>query len=163
MVKLVNKKAAKTNAIRIVEQHKIPFEILTYEISDDQIDGLSVAEKIGHPVTHVYKTLVAKEKANNFVFIIPVHKELDLKAAAKAAQVKKIEMLPMKELLPTTGYIRGGCSPIGMKKQFPTFIDESAKEIEYMIVSAGKRGMQILLSPKDLQKMTNAQFASVSK
>lgn len=160
---MANKKQAKTNAIRKLEQHKVDFQILTYEIADNQIDGLSVAEKIGHPVTHVYKTLVATGSGNHFVFIVPVHLELDLKAAAKACNVKKIEMLSVKELLPTTGYIRGGCSPIGMKKQFPTFIDESAQNLDYMIVSAGKIGMQILLHPKDLQNITDAQFAPIAK
>lgn len=154
---------AKTNAIRKLDQQKITYEILTYEISDKQIDGQSVAEKIGYPANHVFKTLVAAGGANHFVFVIPVQKELDLKLAAKAAGVKKIEMLPLKELLPTTGYIRGGCSPIGMKKQFPTFIDESAKEIDFIIVSAGKIGMQILLHPKDLQNITNATFATIIK
>lgn len=163
MVKLTNKKTAKTNAMRILEQHKISYDMLSYEINDDQIDGLSVSKKIGHPPDHVFKTLVTKDKEHHYVFVIPVEKELDLKLAAKFAGTKKIEMLPMKELLPTTGYIRGGCSPIGMKKQFPTFIDESAEKLDYMIVSAGKRGLQMLLDPKDLLKATKGQFAAISK
>lgn len=157
------KKLAKTNAIRMLEQQKVPFQIHTYEASG-AIDGVSVAKKIGHPADHVFKTLVTTAGAEKmYVFVIPVEAELDLKAAARAAGEKKVEMLPLKDLLPTTGYVRGGCSPVGMKKQFPTFIDESAEELDYIIVSAGKIGMQIQLSPKDLANVVNAAFAPVAK
>lgn len=157
------KKQAKTNAVRLIEQKKIAHEIFEYTINDGEaVDGLTVAGKIGQPVEHVYKTLVATAgKGNYFVFVIPVDAELNLKAAAKVAGQKKIEMLPVKELLGLTGYIRGGCSPIGMKKLFPTIIEEAATELDYIIVSAGKIGMQIKLAPEDLQKATNGQFASI--
>lgn len=158
------KKQAKTNAVRLIEQKKIAYEIFEYTINDGEaVDGLTVAGKIGQPVEHVYKTLVATAgKGNYFVFVIPVDAELNLKAAAKVAGQKKIEMLPVKELLGLTGYVRGGCSPIGMKKLFPTIIDEAATALDYMIVSAGKIGMQIKLAPRDLQKATNGQFASIA-
>lgn len=160
---LGKKKIEKTNGIRILEQLKIDFHILTYEITNLEVDGITVAKKLGHPVSHVYKTLVTTTPANFYVFVIPVQSELDLKEAAKQIGVKKLELLPMKQLLPTTGYVRGGCSPIGMKKQYATFIDKSAKNIDYIIVSAGKIGMQIQLNPKDLQKITKAQFVQVIK
>ncbi|MFL0580973.1 Cys-tRNA(Pro) deacylase [Solibacillus silvestris] len=157
------KKQAKTNAVRLIEQKKIAYEIFEYTINDGEaVDGLTVAGKIGQPVEHVYKTLVATAgKGNYFVFVIPVDAELNLKAAAKVVGQKKIEMLPVKELLGLTGYIRGGCSPIGMKKLFPTIIEEAAIALDYIIVSAGKIGMQIKLAPEDLQQATNGQFASI--
>ncbi|MBM7664692.1 Cys-tRNA(Pro)/Cys-tRNA(Cys) deacylase [Solibacillus kalamii] len=157
------KKQAKTNAVRLIEQKKIAYEIFEYTINDGEaVDGLTVAGKIGQPVEHVYKTLVATAgKGNYFVFVIPVDAELNLKAAAKVVGQKKIEMLPVKELLGLTGYIRGGCSPIGMKKLFPTIIEEAATALDYIIVSAGKIGMQIKLAPEDLQQATNGQFASI--
>ena len=157
------KKQAKTNAVRLIEQKKIAHEIFEYTINDGEaVDGLTVAGKIGQPALHVYKTLVASAgKGNYFVFVIPVDAELNLKAAAKVVGQKKIEMLPVKELLGLTGYIRGGCSPIGMKKLFPTIIEEAATELDYIIVSAGKIGMQIKLAPEDLKKATNGQFASI--
>lgn len=157
------KKQAKTNAVRLIEQQKITHEIFEYTSGDGEaVDGLTVAGKIGQPAERVYKTLVATAgKGNYFVFVIPVDAELNLKAAAKVAGQKKIEMLPVKELLGLTGYIRGGCSPIGMKKLFPTIIEEAATALDYIIVSAGKIGMQIRLAPEDLQKATNGQFASI--
>ncbi|MEK4530394.1 Cys-tRNA(Pro) deacylase [Solibacillus sp. FSL K6-1554] len=157
------KKQAKTNAVRLIEQKKIAHEIFEYTINDGEaVDGLTVAGKIGQPVEHVYKTLVATAgKGNYFVFVIPVDAELNLKAAAKVVGQKKIEMLPVKELLGLTGYIRGGCSPIGMKKLFPTIIEEAATALDYIIVSSGKIGMQIKLAPEDLQQATNGQFASI--
>lgn len=157
------KKQAKTNAVRLIEQKKIAHEIFEYTINDGEaVDGLTVAGKIGQPVEHVYKTLVATAgKGNYFVFVIPVDADLNLKAAAKVVGQKKIEMLPVKELLGLTGYIRGGCSPIGMKKLFPTIIEEAATALDYIIVSAGKIGMQIKIAPEDLQQATNGQFASI--
>lgn len=127
--------------------------MIEYETGDGQVDGVSVAEKIGHPVTRVFKTLVAKASAQKlFVFIIPVAEELDLKAAAKVVGEKKIEMLAVKDLLGYTGYVRGGCSPVGMKKLYPTVIDESALGQDSIIVSAGKIGMQIHVQLDDLKK-----------
>lgn len=156
-------KHAKTNAIRLLEQQKIQFEVIEYETGDGQVDGISVAEKIGHPVSRVYKTLVAKASAQKlFVFVIPVAEELDLKAAAKVVGEKKIDMLQVKELLGYTGYVRGGCSPVGMKKLYPTVIDTSAQEQGKIIVSAGKIGMQIHLQLDDLVAATKAKLAPIT-
>ncbi|WP_433595800.1 Cys-tRNA(Pro) deacylase [Lysinibacillus xylanilyticus] len=156
-------KHAKTNAIRLLEQQKIQFEVIEYETGDGQVDGISVAEKIGHPVSRVFKTLVAKASAQKlFVFVIPVAEELDLKAAAKVVGEKKIDMLPVKELLGYTGYVRGGCSPVGMKKLYPTVIDTSAQEQGKIIVSAGKIGMQIHLQLDDLVVATKAKLAPIT-
>lgn len=141
----------------------MPFQAIAYE-TEGAIDGVSVAKKIGHPADHVYKTLVTTAGAGKtYVFVIPVEKELDLKAAARAAGEKKVEMLPLKDLFAATGYVRGGCSPVGMKKQFPTFIDESAKDLDYIIVSGGKIGILIRLAPADLAEAANAEFAPVAK
>lgn len=156
-------KHAKTNAIRLLEQQKIHFDVMEYETGDGQVDGVSVAEKIGQPVARVFKTLVAKASAQRlFVFVIPVAEELDLKAAAKVVGEKKIEMLAVKDLLSHTGYVRGGCSPVGMKKLYPTVIDASAQEQGSIIVSAGKIGMQIHVQIEDLKNITKAQLASIT-
>jgi len=156
-------KHAKTNAIRLLEQQKIQFEVIEYETGDGQVDGISVAEKIGHPASRVFKTLVAKTSAQKlFVFVIPVAQELDLKAAAKVVGEKKIEMLPVKELLSYTGYVRGGCSPVGMKKLYPTVIDASAQEQGDIIVSAGKIGMQINVQLDDLIAVTKAKLEAIT-
>lgn len=156
-------KHVKTNAIRLLEQQKIQFDVMEYEIGDGQVDGVSVAEKIGQPVARVFKTLVAKASAQKlFVFVIPVAEELDLKAAAKVVGEKKIDMLPVKDLLSYTGYVRGGCSPVGMKKLYPTVIDETAQEQGSIIVSAGKIGMQIHVQLNDLKNITKAQLAPIT-
>jgi len=156
-------KHAKTNAIRLLEQQKIHFDVMEYETGDGQVDGVSVAEKIGQPVARVFKTLVAKASAQRlFVFVIPVAEELDLKAAAKVVGEKKIEMLAVKDLLSHTGYVRGGCSPVGMKKLYPTVIDASAQEQGSIIVSAGKIGMQIHVQIEDLKNITKAQLATIT-
>ena len=156
-------KHAKTNAIRLLEQQKMHFDVMEYETGDGQVDGVSVAEKIGQPVARVFKTLVAKASAQKlFVFVIPVAEELDLKAAAKVVGEKKIEMLAVKDLLSHTGYVRGGCSPVGMKKLYPTVIDVSAQEQGSIIVSAGKIGMQIHVQIDDLKNITKAQLASIT-
>jgi Cys-tRNA(Pro)/Cys-tRNA(Cys) deacylase len=157
-------KPAKTNAVRLLDQLKVNYDLHEYEVSDGQIDGISVANKIQQPVEIVFKTLVATAGPGKvFVFLVPVAKELNLKSAAKAAGEKKIEMIAVKDILGLTGYIRGGCSPLGMKKLFPTFIDDSAKELNTMIVSAGKIGMQIHLKPSDLVSCTNGVFDALTK
>lgn len=156
-------KHAKTIAVRQLEQQKIQFDVLEYETGDGQVDGISVAEKIGHPVSRVFKTLVAKASAQKlFVFVIPVAEELDLKAAAKVVGEKKIEMLPVKELLGYTGYVRGGCSPVGMKKLYPTVIDATAREQGSIIISAGKIGMQVHVQIDDLLAVTKGQLAPIT-
>lgn len=157
-------KTPKTNAVRLLDQQSVPYTLHEYNVVDGQIDGVSVANKIGQPVKMVFKTLVASAGPGKaYVFLIPVDKELDLKAAAKSAGEKKVELIPVKELLGLTGYIRGGCSPLGMKKLLPTFIDLSAKNLDEMIVSAGKIGMQIQLKPTDLIANTKGEFALISR
>lgn len=159
-----SKKVVKTNAVRLVEQRNIPYTVISYDISDDLIDGVSVAKKTGQAVATVLKTLVTK--ANNqeiFVFLIPVALELDLKKAAKVAKVKRIELLPLQELTKETGYIRGGCSPIGMKKLYPTFIEQSAESIERVTISAGKPGLQMTITLDHLMALTNATLANLRK
>jgi Cys-tRNA(Pro)/Cys-tRNA(Cys) deacylase len=155
---------AKTNAMRILDAKKVSYEMLTYDNKDGKIDGVSVAEKVGRDPKEVYKTLVAQGASKNiFVYIVPVAEELDLKKAAKAAGEKNIEMLPVKDIQKWTGYIRGGCSPIGMKKQYSTFIDESAKSLESIIVSGGKIGVQIVLDPVQLTEVTKADIVPIIK
>lgn len=154
----------KTNAIRILDSKKIAYEILTYENKDGKIDGVSVAGKIGRNPQEVYKTLVAEGMSKNiYVFVIPVEAELDLKKAAKAAGEKKVEMIPVKDILKWTGYIRGGCSPLGMKKEYQTFIDESCETLTSMVVSAGKIGVQMVLKPEDLLAATKAKMMDLVK
>lgn len=148
----------KTNAMRMLDKSKTPYHIFAYDAEDGQTHGTAVAEKIGKPVEQVYKTLVAHQGASLFVFIIPVAEELDLKKAAKAAGVKKIEMLPLKDLQQYTGYVRGGCSPIGMKKQFPTYIDSTAEQLATMLVSAGRIGLQMELTPHQLAAQVKGKF-----
>ena len=157
------KKHVKTNAIRLIEQQKIAHEIFEYTTEDGAaVDGVTVADKIGQPVAHVYKTLIATAgKGHYFVFVIPVAAELNLKAAAKVVGEKKVELIAVKELLGLTGYVRGGCSPVGMKKLFPTYIEQAAETLDYIIVSAGKIGMQIKLAPQDLAKASRAKFAQI--
>ena len=157
-------KPSKTNAVRLLDQQNIDYDLFEYEVSDGQIDGVSVANKIQQPVEKVFKTLVATAGPGKvFVFLVPVAQELNLKSAAKAAGEKKIEMLAVKDLLGLTGYIRGGCSPLGMKKGYPTYIEESAKDLDTIIVSAGKIGMQIHLKPSDLLSCTHGVFVSLTR
>lgn len=158
------KKIQKTNAVRIVEQQKIAHDVLQYDVDLERVDGISVADKIGRSTDEVFKTLVATAGAQKyFVFVIPVGAELNLKLAAKVVGEKKIDMLPVKELLGLTGYVRGGCSPIGMKKLFPTVIDEAATTRSTIIVSAGKIGMQLQLAVDDLARITNAQIVAITQ
>ena len=153
---------SKTNAIRILETNKIPHTTHNYEVDED-LSGITVANKIGADPDSVFKTLVATgDKKNITVFCVPVTAELNLKKAASASGNKKIEMLKMKDLLPTTGYIRGGCSPIGMRKKFPTYIDETAQLFEKIYVSAGVRGTQICISPLDLKKIAEATLVDIT-
>jgi Cys-tRNA(Pro)/Cys-tRNA(Cys) deacylase len=153
----------KTNAMRILDKSGISYNTYTYDHSDGLLDGISVAEKIEKPIEQVYKTLVTQGITREYyVFLIPVFGELDLKAAAKAVSEKAIEMIKVTDINKATGYIRGGCSPIGMKKEYKTVLDISCKELSTIIVSAGKIGHQIELSPKDLIKLINARIDSVA-
>lgn len=157
-------RTAKTNAVRIVEGAGIHYDLMEYDATDGLLDGVSVAKKTGQTVASVYKTLVAIAGPRElFVFLVPVVLELDLKKAAKAAGVKKLDMLPLKDLMKETGYVRGGCSAIGMKKKYPTFIDQSAESLDSMTVSAGKVGLQMKVAPKELANITEAAFCDVVK
>lgn len=151
----------KTNAMRILEHKNLSYTVHTYD-PGDRIDGVSVAEKLGQPLERVFKTLVTKGKGGGyFVFVIPVGEELDLKKAAKAAGEKAVAMIPVKDMFAVTGYIRGGCSPVGMKKRYPTILHESAKALPSMIVSGGKIGFQVELAPEDLEKAVGAKYADI--
>lgn len=153
----------KTNVMRALDRAKVEYRAHFYDGSDGKIDGVSVANKVGLPVESVYKTLVTRAHGGSLlVFVIPVEKELDLKKAARAAAVKSVEMLRQSELLPLTGYVHGGCSPIGMKKSFSTYIDESAEQLLSMAVSAGKIGAQVELAPVDLLWMTGGKTADLT-
>ena len=151
------KKVIKTNAVRMVEQAKIPYVIHEYDVDTAHLDALHAADGMGIPVEEVYKTIVLTgDRTGHLVACIAAHKELDLKQMAKISGNKRVELLSLNQLEPLTGYVRGGCSPIGMKKKFPTFIEESAMHHKTIRISAGKRGLQMELAPKDLQKMTEA-------
>jgi Cys-tRNA(Pro)/Cys-tRNA(Cys) deacylase len=155
-------KYQKTNAVRLLESESIPHSILTYEVDESDLSGITVANKIGVEPEKVFKTLVTRgEKTDINVFCIPVTEELNLKKAAAVCGDKKIEMIKEKELLPLTGYIKGGCSPIGMKKQYRTFIDETAQLFDKISISAGIRGMQIMIKPEDLAKIIGNNFADL--
>lgn len=148
----------KTNVMRVLEQKKVSYTAHTYPHGDDPIDGVTVAGMIGRAPDQVFKTLVARGASKAvYVFVIPVHRELDLKKAAKAAGEKSVAMIHVSEITGLTGYVRGGCSPVGMKKQFPTFLDESCFAQETMIVSAGKIGFQVELAPQALLELTRAK------
>lgn len=151
-------KKIKTNALRKLDQKKIPYETYTYEVTDE-LDGVTVANKIEKPYAQVFKTLVLRGKLNYYVAVIPVAATLDLKSMSKVVGEKKLELLPVNNLEKLTGYIRGGCSPVGMKKLFPTVIDSSAEQFEEIIVSAGQRGIQMQVP---LQSLVNLIHAKVS-
>ena len=154
--------SAKTNAIRIVEQARIPYKEAFYDYDEKDLSGQAAARAIGLPEEQVFKTLVARgPKTGIHIFCIPVCFELDLKKAAKAVSDKNVELIPVKELLSVTGYIRGGCSPIAMKKHYPTYIDETCQLHEIIAVSAGERGHQILLDPLALAELVNAQMKDI--
>lgn len=154
-------KEVKTNAMRILEKKKISFEAMTYEC-EEFIDALKIADQLGQPYEKMYKTLVTMGNSKNyFVFVIPIHKELDLKKAARSVGEKSVAMIHVKDINAVTGYIRGGCTAIGMKKQYVTRIDSSAKLLETMIVSGGKIGVQLELKPEDLKAAANAEFTDL--
>lgn len=152
----------KTNAIRILESNRIPHSIIEYAVNENELDAVSVAHKINFEPERVFKTLVARNEKNEvMVFVIPGNYELDLKKAASASSSKRIDMIKVAEILPLTGYIRGGCSPIGMKKQYPIFIDNSAELFDSISVSGGMRGIQIIINPYDLLRVVKAKFADL--
>ena len=157
----MGKKEIKTNAMRILDRQKIPYEYESYAC-DEFTDGIHVADMLGYEHRLVYKTLVTVGKSGGYyVFVIPIEEEIDFKKAAKAVGEKSLSMLPLKELTKVTGYVRGGCTSIGMKKQYPTVIQEDARTLSHIYVSGGKSGMQIRLSPEDLARAAGAEFADI--
>ncbi|MBE7031035.1 MAG: Cys-tRNA(Pro) deacylase [Ruminococcaceae bacterium] len=153
----------KTNATRLIERAGLTHQIHTYDHSDGRIDGLAIVEKLGQDPARVFKTLVTKGADGGFyVFVVPVACELDLKAAARAAGVKSVAMIAVKDINAVTGYIRGGCSPIGMKKVYPTVVDQTAKQFDTITFSAGKIGYQIEMNPMDLAELIGCSFAPIA-
>ena len=155
-------KINKTNAARLLDKAKIAYELIPYEVDESDLSAVHVAASLGENINQVFKTLVLHgDKTGYFVCVIPGDEEVNLKLAAKVSGNKSCDMIPMKELLSVTGYIRGACSPIGMKKHFPTVIDASAQQFEKVYVSAGRIGAQLTLAPEDLRKAADATFADV--
>lgn len=152
----------KTNAMRILDQKKIQYQVITYDVLDGKIDGKAVSKKINKDPKEVYKTLVAEGQSKElYVFVIPVEEELDLKKAATVAEEKSVNMIHVKDIQKHTGYIRGGCSPIGMKKNYRTFINVTAEQMDNIVISAGKIGTQIELEPNILAEVTGAKFKEI--
>lgn len=152
----------KTNVARLLDKAGIGYELIPYEVDESDLSAQHVAEGLGEKIEQVFKTIVLHgDKSGHFVCVIPGELEIDLKQAAKVSGNKKCELLPLKELLPTTGYIRGGCSPVGMKKAFPTYIHESCRKFPFIYVSAGIRGLQIKIAPEDLIKETRAEICKL--
>ena len=156
------KKIAKTNVARLLDQAKISYSLVPYIVDENDLSAGHIAEQLGEDIEQVFKTLVLRgDKTGHFVCVVPGEDEVDLKKAAKISGNKKADLIPMKELLPTTGYIRGGCSPIGMKKKFPTVIQENAAEFDRIYVSGGRIGLSLKMAPADLVKVTQAIYADV--
>lgn len=156
-------KISKTNAARILDRMKIHYELIPYEVDEEHLDACHVADQIGEDIRQVFKTLVLRGDRNGiFICVIPGNREVNLKSAARISGNKSAEMIHVRELLATTGYIRGGCSPIGMKRQFPTFIDSSCMDFDTIYVSAGVRGLQIQIAPNDLISVAKARTAELT-
>ena len=157
------KKLTKTNAARLLDRAKIKYELVPYEVDESDLGAQHLADTLGEDVNRVFKTLVLHgDKTGHFVCVIPGLEEVDLKKAAKVSGNKKCDLIHMKELLPTTGYIRGGCSPVGMKKPFPTYFDRSCTDYDYIYVSAGQRGLQLKINPSDLIDYVGASTADLT-
>ena len=157
-------KETKTNAMRLLERAKIPFTAVAYPVDEEHLDARHVAEAVGEDISRVFKTIVLRgERTGLFVCVVPGDAEIDLKKAARAAGDKKAELLPLKELTPTTGYIRGGCSPVGMKKALPTFFHTTAMNFDTIYVSAGMRGLQLCIQPAALIEYTRASVHPLIK
>lgn len=153
----------KTNAARLLDRAKIKYELVPYVVDENDLAATHIADQLGENIKQVFKTLVLHgEKSGYFVCVIPGDEEVDLKKAAKVSGNKKVDLIPMKELLPTTGYIRGGCSPIGMKKAFPTYFDESCGKFDYIYVSAGVRGLQLKINPNELVRYVRGTLAALT-
>ncbi len=161
---MAKQKIEKTNAARLLERAKIKYELIPYQVDENDLAAGHVAEQLGEDIETVFKTLVlVGDKSGHIVCVVPGNHEVDLKLAAKASGNKWVEMIPMKELLGVTGYIRGGCSPIGMKKRFPTYIHKSCLEYESIYISAGVRGLQIRIAPQDLISFVGAEVGEISQ
>jgi Cys-tRNA(Pro)/Cys-tRNA(Cys) deacylase len=157
-------KIDKTNAIRLLDKQKIKYSLIPYDVDEDDLSAIHVAEQLNEPVNQVFKTLVLKgDKSGYFVCIIPGAEELNLKIAAKVSGNKNCDMIPMKDLLTVTGYIRGACSPIGMKKQYPSYIDKTVEKHSSIYISAGKRGLQIQIKPQDLFQIVNFKIENLTE
>ena len=160
---MAKQKIEKTNAARLLDRAKIRYELIPYEVDENNLAATHVAEQLGEDIATVFKTLIlVGDRTGHLVCVVPGNHEVDLKAAARASGNKWVEMIAMKELLPTTGYIRGGCSPIGMKKKFPTFFHSSALEFETIYVSAGVRGLQVEIAPEDLIRFVDGCVCEVA-
>ena len=155
-------KIQKTNVARLLDKAKVPYELVPYEVDEHNLAAQHVADSLGEDIRQVFKTIVLHgDKSGHLVCVVPGDSEIDLKKAARASGNKKVEPLPLKELLPTTGYIRGGCSPIGMKKHFPTYFHQTALDFPHIYVSAGQRGLQIKISPHDLIRESRGETADL--
>ena len=156
-------KIEKTNAARLLDKAGIPYELVPYTVDEENLAATHVAEELGEDIATVFKTLVLTgDRTGHIVCVVPGDHEVDLKAAAKASGNKRVEMLHMKELLPTTGYIRGGCSPVGMKKEFPTYIDETAMLFDAIAVSGGMRGVQLIVNPDQLLGFVKGEYVDLT-
>ena len=160
---MAKQKIEKTNAARLLDRAKIAYELVPYEVDENNLAATHVAEQLGEDIATVFKTLVLTgDRTGHLVCVVPGNHEVDLKAAARISGNKKVEMLPMKELLPTTGYIRGGCTSIGMKKRFPTYIHSTALDFPHIYISAGVRGLQIKIAPQDLITFVGAEVGEIT-
>ena len=160
---MAKQKIEKTNAARLLDRAKIKYELIPYVVDESNLAATHVAEQLGEDIAMVFKTLVLMgDRTGHIVCVVPGNHEVDLKAAARASGNKWVEMIPMKELLPTTGYIRGGCTPIGMKKRFPTYIHSTALNFPFIYISAGVRGLQIKIAPTDLINFVGAEVGELS-
>ena len=159
---MADKGTKKTNAARLLDQQKVPYELIPYEVDEEHLGAEHTAEVLGEPIERIFKTLVLRgDRLGLFVCVIPGAEEVDLKKAAKVTGNKKVEMVHVKELLPLTGYIRGGCSPIGMKKPLPTWFHQSLMDADYVYCSAGQRGLQFRLAPQDLLRAAKGTLADL--
>lgn len=160
---MAKQKIEKTNAARLLDRAKVGYELVPYTVDENNLAAIHIAEELGENIEQVFKTLVLRgDRTGHIICVVPGNHEVDLKAAARASGNKWVEMIPMKELLPTTGYIRGGCSPIGMKKRFPTYIHSSALDFPFIYISAGVRGLQLKLAPQELINFVGAEVGEIS-
>ena len=158
------KKITKTNAARLLDKAHVPYELVAYEVDENDLSAGHLAATLGEDVNRVFKTLVLRgDKTGHFVCVVPGNSEVDLKKAARVSGNKKADLIPQKELLPTTGYIRGGCSPVGMKKPFPTFVHESCRDFDFIYVSAGMRGLQFKIAPEALVRFVGATVNDITE